>query len=346
METIEVHSESQLSLRDNNLQMMPLAQAREWYSQFAEFTQSILKKDLDYGVIPGTPKPALLKAGAEKLRFAYGLGIEFEMIDKTVDLDKPFVDYSYKCTVRSKQGQILSQCEGSCNSMEAKFGYSWLPLNELPEGTDITRLRNRSFGKKMQEFDFAITKAETGGQYGKPATYWNTWKEAIKNNTARKIVKTAKTGKEMDAWEMDDTNTQYRVLNPDVVGLKNTIMKMAQKRAFVGAVLLATGASEFFTQDIEDMVINGRIYSDEHPAEIIGEPETVLAKVAAPPKETPAQVSIRQWEAELEKCATKKEMLALYTRNKDVVDKSLDLQRVFSNRRTELMHEATTVKVA
>src|SRR5690606_29929350 len=28
--------------------------------------------------------------------------------------------------------------------------------------------------------------------------------------------------------------------------------KMAQKRAYVGAVILATGASDFFTQDIDD----------------------------------------------------------------------------------------------
>jgi hypothetical protein len=32
-------------------------------------------------------------------------------------------------------------------------------------------------------------------------------------------------------------------------------MKMAQKRAFVGAVSTVTGASEFFTQDVEDMEI-------------------------------------------------------------------------------------------
>lgn len=32
----------------------------------------------------------------------------------------------------------------------------------------------------------------------------------------------------------------------------NTIVKMAQKRAYVGAILTATGTSELFTQDIED----------------------------------------------------------------------------------------------
>ena len=46
--------------------------------------------------------------------------------------------------------------------------------------------------------------------------------------------------------------TLYRVPNPDVADLVNTIQKMAQKRALVAATLIATSASEFFTQDVED----------------------------------------------------------------------------------------------
>lgn len=37
------------------------------------------------------------------------------------------------------------------------------------------------------------------------------------------------------------------------IALQNTVMKMAQKRAYVSAVLVAVGGGEFFTQDIEDM---------------------------------------------------------------------------------------------
>ena len=44
----------------------------------------------------------------------------------------------------------------------------------------------------------------------------------------------------------------YRIPNPDVADVVNTIQKMAQKRALVAATLIATSASEFFTQDIED----------------------------------------------------------------------------------------------
>jgi hypothetical protein len=44
-----------------------------------------------------------------------------------------------------------------------------------------------------------------------------------------------------------------KVPNPDVADLVNTIDKVAQKRALIAATLIAVNASEFFTQDVEDM---------------------------------------------------------------------------------------------
>ena len=46
---------------------------------------------------------------------------------------------------------------------------------------------------------------------------------------------------------------KVRILNDDVYSLVNTIDKMACKRALVAATLIGANASEFFTQDIEDM---------------------------------------------------------------------------------------------
>lgn len=39
----------------------------------------------------------------------------------------------------------------------------------------------------------------------------------------------------------------------EMIALQNTIMKMAQKRAYVSGVLNCTGGGEFFSQDIQDM---------------------------------------------------------------------------------------------
>lgn len=272
-------------IKSDYLQMMPIEQAKGWYNDFVSFSKSLLKQEHDYGIIPGTPKPTLYKAGAEKLRFVYGLGVEFTCIEKTVDTDKPFIDYTYSCSIKNKTGQVLAQCEGNCNSLEPKFGYLWKTINELPTGTDISNLPTKTTGKKLMEFDFAINKGETSGQYGKSQEYWDNWIDAIQSGRAKQINKKSKAGKDLVAWELDETVTVYRILNPDVIGVKNTIMKMAQKRAFVGAILLATGASEFFTQDIEDMDINGTIYSNEHivDAEVVTEsPQPVTANSGKP----------------------------------------------------------------
>lgn len=54
----------------------------------------------------------------------------------------------------------------------------------------------------------------------------------------------SKTGKEY---------TKYRVENMDLVDQWNTILKMAHKRALVGATLTATGTSSIFNQTVDEM---------------------------------------------------------------------------------------------
>ena len=56
-----------------------------------------------------------------------------------------------------------------------------------------------------------------------------------------------------DGDEQIESQQAGRVFNPDIADQVNTIQKMSQKRSLVAAVLLAVNASEFFTQDIEDL---------------------------------------------------------------------------------------------
>jgi len=62
--------------------------------------------------------------------------------------------------------------------------------------------------------------------------------------------------------------------------VENTIVKMAEKRAFVGAILLALGLSDEFTQDVEDLAANGAINSDgdNEPGAATDEPEATCPK--------------------------------------------------------------------
>jgi hypothetical protein len=239
---------------------MDVAIARR--SAIVEFTRRIMVKDQDFGEIPGTHKPTLLKPGAEKLCNFFGLEPEFTPIVEDVDWTggehggEVFCYARYRCRLL-REGRVVGAGEGSCNSWEAKYRYRWVAEEQVPEHLDRTQLLKREVRRTLCEFDFAIERAETTGAYGKPAEHWQRFREAIRAGTARSVEKSTRRGNAV-AWEIDLDSVLYRIPNPDVADVINTIQKMAQKRALVAATLIATSASEFFTQDVEDADSSGR----------------------------------------------------------------------------------------
>lgn len=211
-------------------------------------SNEVLKENVDFGKIPGTDKNVLLKPGAERLCGAFKLAPVFEPISQAEDFERGFFFYRYSCAlVHRETGEVYGRGIGSCNSQENKYGYRW--VSAPPSHLDPSSLMTRS--GMVREPKFAIDKAETGGKYGKPAEYWQLFKDAIANGAARKVPdQKTKAGQPMEVWEIG--GVEYRIPNPDIFDLVNTIDKMAQKRALIAATLIATNASEFFTQDMED----------------------------------------------------------------------------------------------
>lgn len=134
--------------------------------QFQELVRNQLTQNHDYGIIPGTPKPSLLKPGAEKILMLMGLTSEFDILDSTRNFEKGFFQYQVKSKL-FKNGVLITEGLGACNTMERKY---------------------------------------------------------IKQ----------------DPFTMD-----------------NTVLKMAKKRALIDATLLIASLSQIFTQDIEDMDLQG-----------------------------------------------------------------------------------------
>lgn len=62
-------------------------------------------------------------------------------------------------------------------------------------------------------------------------------------------------------------SVQYRrdAAPDEIFTLKNTVLKMAEKRALVDAVLRCTGASRIFTQDVEDTAVDVEVEEEEKP---------------------------------------------------------------------------------
>lgn len=68
-----------------------------------------------------------------------------------------------------------------------------------------------------------------------------------------KISLINKAGGWLEAEGLGCCNTrEARLAGPDVYAMANTILKMAEKRALVDAILSATSTSAMFTQDLED----------------------------------------------------------------------------------------------
>ena len=68
-----------------------LEQAKENMQRLHQVVKDLMEENVDYGKIPGTPKPTLLKPGAEKLLQFYGLGHRATCVDKTEDWEKDFL---------------------------------------------------------------------------------------------------------------------------------------------------------------------------------------------------------------------------------------------------------------
>ena len=81
-----------------------------------------LKAGVDYAVIPGCgKKPALLKAGAEKLAEIYGFRTTSRVINRVERYDQLFVLYEVQTTVYDNEGNIVAEGLGSCTTKERKY---------------------------------------------------------------------------------------------------------------------------------------------------------------------------------------------------------------------------------
>lgn len=190
-----------------------------------KFVSEMLVEGHDFGKIPGAgDKPTLLKPGSEKLATFFGLTPVFVLQDHVEDWTgsdhngEPFFYYRYKCELW-RMGNLIATSEGSCNSHEVKYRYR----------------KGERVCPQCGATAIIKGKAEYGGGwlcFGKRGGCGAKFQEGDPSIVGQE------TG---------------RILNPDVADQVNTLQKMSQKRSLIASVLLAVNASEFFTQDIEDM---------------------------------------------------------------------------------------------
>ena len=80
-----------------------------------------LKAGRDYDRLPNTAKPTLLKSGAEILADVFSFRTTAKVINRIENYDKQFVLYEVCVTVFDKDGNVVAEGLGSCNSRERKY---------------------------------------------------------------------------------------------------------------------------------------------------------------------------------------------------------------------------------
>lgn len=79
-----------------------------------------MKEDVHFGRIPGTPKPTLLKPGAELINVMFCLGPEYEVMSENHKDD--LISYNIRCNLlHIPTGNRVASGLGSCNSREKKY---------------------------------------------------------------------------------------------------------------------------------------------------------------------------------------------------------------------------------
>jgi len=319
---VVIHDQSQVQLSEPAMPVMSMPQAVERFRSMQAFVGTIMKDDLDYGKIPGTPRPTLYQPGGEKLCLFFGLASDVQQTAVVKDWTgqdhggEPFFEFTYRCVI-TKNGRFLASRDASCNTWETKYRYRWVHsdspfLEPYKRSGKIDTLPKR--GGSMYEFVWAVNKRETGGKWGKPAEYWDMWRLAIDEGRAVSCKRKLK-GKDQAAWTMHDF--EYRIPNPDPADCVNTAQKISAKRAFVAAVKAATGASEYFTVDLED-------FDETHPE--VEEEKKKGQKTPYSTGETHEEITARRIAEAHEKAAARKKAAGTKeeTRHEEDVARELD----------------------
>lgn len=185
--------------------------------------QNEMVENVDYGKIPGTDKPALLKPGAEKL------GVLFQL-DVQIDTTKHW-----------GPGDHLT-CESHAVVTHIPSGL------EVGDGEGMCSTREKKYAKRRQD--------RTCPNCGKSAIKKSKFPPRDNPEAKPGWYCFAKIGGCGTNFAADDEaitgQAEGEIDNPELPDTYNTVVKMARKRARVDAILNVTAASALFTQDIDE----------------------------------------------------------------------------------------------
>lgn len=182
-----------------------------------EIMRAVMTEGVHYGTIPGVDKPSLFKPGAEAINVALRLAPHYER-EKDWHMDG-HLTVTTQCTLKHITSDLtIATGGGMCSTREEKYAY-------------------RKGSRKCPACGAEAVikgKAEYGGG-------WLCWAKRDGCGAKFSDDDPSITGQEVG-----------RIPNENIADSYNTVLKMADKRSLIAAVLNGTAASDVFTQDVED----------------------------------------------------------------------------------------------
>ncbi|MCE5329886.1 hypothetical protein LLG07_06105 [bacterium] len=224
-----------IAMTEPGVIVMTIDEAKGEFNELQRFVKSVMKEGSDYGIVPGTEKPTLLKPGAEKLAHLYGLTSEVEFISSVEDWDKPFFNYVIKTKLfHFKTGIKVAEGIGSCNSYEARYRYRWVFESELSEYDKANKdeLKRKEFYSKKQGKNYVMYRVLNDDIYSQINTIQ---KMAEKRSYVDAVLKATRTSDSF-TQDMEDIVDYKPIRNEQKIkeNKKELLEKIAELRDAVG----------------------------------------------------------------------------------------------------------------
>lgn len=183
-----------------------LADMKQRLQLVQTFFRDVMVEGQDYGIIPGTDKPTLLKAGAEKLCELYGYSIHVVTEREEKCRDTGYYDCAIKVQLVSRRtGEVIAEGVGEANTYESRYRYRWVWANQVPpdidkstlvtrqtkngslqyrlENDDLFSLWNtvRKMAKKRALIDAALSATRSSGLFTQDVEDLREWSEAAED---------------------------------------------------------------------------------------------------------------------------------------------------------------------
>lgn len=185
------------------------------------FFKEVMEKDVDYGIIPGTDKPALYQPGADKINALYNFSKVIAGKEENKDYNTGHYDATVKVRlVHRGTGVMIAEGEGSCSTRESKYHYRWVYERDIPKGINPTDLVSKDYENKTTGAKWTKYRIENEDLY----SLWNT---VLKMATKRAYVAATLAGTglsgifsqeedEMDAWIEGESAREVPELQPQI----------------------------------------------------------------------------------------------------------------------------------